>query len=72
MTKTGLPPEDDEQIAMIIKAMLIIREKHGNERGLRGEIECPKCGSVLRYSISSYNGHCHGWCTKTGCIGWMQ
>lgn len=42
-------------------AIKAIKEKEGNARKLNGEIVCPTCGKILRYSIAS-NGHIHGRC----------
>ena len=57
------------------KAYDAIFAKHGKgkpPKDIVGEINCPKCGGVLRYRISSYNGHIHGQCEKVGCLAWMQ
>lgn len=64
--------EFDEQVGYIIAAMMRIREINGELRGVRGTIECPKCGARLHYTISSYNGHVHGKCETQGCVSWMQ
>jgi hypothetical protein len=42
-------------------AIKAIREKEGKKTRVQGEIPCPKCGKVLRYSIAS-NGHIHARC----------
>ena len=43
-----------------------------DEEDVVGEIECPACGKVLKYSRSSYNGHVWGKCETEGCLQWMQ
>jgi transcriptional regulator with XRE-family HTH domain len=40
--------------------------------GGMGEIECPVCHGVLRYSVAGYNGHLWGQCQTQGCVQWMQ
>lgn len=37
-----------------------------------GVISCPRCGSDLHWTRSSYNGHVHGACVTKGCVRWMQ
>lgn len=37
-----------------------------------GEMECPLCGSVLRFSIAGSNGHLRATCTREGCISGME
>lgn len=61
-----------EQLALVIAAMTKIKEINGKRRGIRGTIDCPKCGRPLHYSISSYNGHTHGECETSGCVSWVQ
>lgn len=47
--------------------------KHANGKvGITGEIKCPKCGNVLKYSVAAYNGHVWGECCTDGCISWIQ
>ena len=63
----------DRAFNRVNAAMKAIRAKHGKERGLRGEMDCPSgCGGTLRYSIAAYNGHVHGQCSTEGCASWMQ
>lgn len=52
-----------------------IRAKHGRVKpktDIVDSVECPRCKGVLRFRISSYNGHIHGQCEKEGCLCWMQ
>ena len=44
----------------------------GRDRGGTGEMDCPKCGSRLFFSVASINGHVWAKCSKDGCIGFMQ
>lgn len=53
----------------------IIAELKAHDRQTRnvsGTIPCPICNSgTLRFSIA-YNGHCHGTCSTSGCVNWME
>ncbi len=41
-------------------------------RNVSGQMPCPVCNSgTLQFSIA-FNGHCHGKCTTTGCVWWME
>jgi hypothetical protein len=43
-----------------------------NEKGTSGQVECPKCGGVLKYSIAT-NGHIWAKCTTKTCdVSWVQ
>lgn len=65
--------ETNKAFERINTCMKAIRAKHGKARGLVDSMPCPTgCGGTLRYSIASYNGHCHGACSTEGCARWMQ
>lgn len=61
-----------DRLKNMVAAMKEIKRINGKRRGIRGAIDCPKCGGKLHYSISSYNGHTHGKCETQGCVSWMQ
>lgn len=44
----------------------------GKGKGGKGEMDCPKCGSKLVFSVSSFNGHVWGKCSTDGCLMWME
>lgn len=65
----------DDAFKYFGEAYNAISKKHGNAKpknDVVSTIECPKCKGVLRYRISSYNGHIHGQCETEGCLAWMQ
>lgn len=37
----------------------------------KGQITCPKCQGILRYTIAS-NGHTRGRCTTENCLSWIE
>jgi hypothetical protein len=37
----------------------------------QGEIDCPRCGGKLGFSVAS-NGHIWGKCKTEGCLAWMM
>lgn len=54
-------------------AIAAIKEIHGKERGVSGQIDCPACGSPLNYAIADINGNTTGRCTKEGCtVAWIE
>ena len=42
------------------------------KKGCSGEIECPKCGKRLKYSVAGGNHHIWGACETDGCLRWMM
>ena len=43
------------------------------QHGLSGEVECPKCSGVLKYSIEKTRGHIWAKCTTKTCdVTWVQ
>lgn len=48
-----------------------IRTEYKGKDG-RGELECPCCGSVLRWSIAAYNGHMRVHCAGKDCVSWIE
>jgi hypothetical protein len=45
-------------------------KKH--EKGASGQVECPKCGGILKYSCAT-NGHIWAKCTTKTCdVSWVQ
>jgi hypothetical protein len=62
-----------ERHKVLFKAMALCLEHAEGRRGVAGSIFCPACTTgVLRYSVSSYNGHIHGQCDTPNCLSWMQ
>jgi len=60
-------------IENFIKAVSAIKENHGKpESDVIDSMECPKCGGVLQYGVSSYNGHTRGKCDTENCLTWME
>ena len=61
-----------------VNAIQAIREKHGltgrqkPKHEINDSIKCPVCNGVLRYTISSYNGHIWGMCKTKNCLRWME
>ena len=64
--------QKSEDANPMIIAIRAIRAKRERDNLSRGTVPCPVCGSDLNYSVSSYNGHVHGQCTKPGCLAWMM
>lgn len=54
-----------------IQAMILIKKKEGNNRGVSGEVPCPECGKPFQYSIAKSNGHIHARCSGCG-LAFMQ
>ena len=63
--------ESDKRFKLIMETIALIKEKHGDDKGLSDQIECPKCKGRLGYSISGYNGHIHA-CCENKCVAFMQ
>lgn len=41
-------------------------------RNVSGRIPCPVCNTgALSFSVA-YNGHCHGSCSTSGCVNWVE
>ncbi len=51
--------------------ILLIKKKHGSVP-TNGEVECPLCQGVVRYSIAAYNGHTAGRCETEDCLCWRE
>lgn len=65
--------ESEAAWARVSTARKGITDRHGQERGVRGEMPCPNaCGGTLRYSIAGVGGHIHGQCSTKGCAAWME
>jgi ssDNA-binding Zn-finger/Zn-ribbon topoisomerase 1 len=53
----------------VVKAIREIKKLNPDKtKDARGEITCPVCKGVLKYSISGYNGHIWGACKTKDCI----
>lgn len=64
---------NDPTIERYLRARKAITDKHGEGRGVGGEMPCPCCkDGILRYSIAAYNGHIWGKCSTTGCAQWIE
>lgn len=37
----------------------------------RGNVECPRCGKRLQFSVA-YNGHIYAVCETLGCMSWIE
>ena len=64
--------ETDFDFGVIFKAMAICQEDADGEKDVTGTVVCPKCGGVLHYGVSGYNGHMWGKCATRNCIAWME
>lgn len=63
--------ESNKMFKLMMQTIALIKDKHKDEKGLVGSIECPKCKGRLTYTISDYNGHIHAAC-ENKCVGFMQ
>lgn len=63
---------EDDDSSEISRALKLIREKEGKQRGVEGQVECPRCHGTLNYSIASVNGHIWGSCETKDCLSWIQ
>ncbi len=58
---------------MTILSPLIVKLKDENaDEGGEGALDCPICKGVLRWSISSYNGHIRMQCETEQCVNFME
>ena len=66
-----LTKEEMERINATFKAINTIRKglKRGTEKGF---MECPYCKGMLRFTVSSYNGHIWGKCETPDCLDWIE
>ena len=55
-----------------IEEVMKITGKKKPNGNMYGEIQCPKCGNILKYTRYSYNGHIHGRCETLNCLCWMM
>lgn len=60
-----------------VKALKVAHEDaktkgFGRNHGGVSQCQCPLCSGILRYSVSSYNGHMHAQCETEGCVQWME
>ena len=66
----------DELFADVMVCRKVIANKHGDgipKDNIVDYMDCPKCSEgIICYTISNYNGHCHGQCTTKGCINWTE
>ena len=71
----------DRADAAIERAFRAHRVAHDDAkaRGLKrghggaGSVKCPACeDGMIRYTVSSYNGHMHAGCSTDGCVRWME
>ena len=60
-----------DDISLVLEAIRIIHQKHKDQTGIGGIIECPECQGRLFYNIA-YNGHIWGRCETIGCLSWMM
>jgi len=77
LRKTKTPAEliaEDDEIQASINRAAIVREAivkacptHG-----QGEIACPCCGGIVKYSVAQVNGHVLASCSTEGCASWME
>lgn len=37
-----------------------------------GIIHCPLCEGSITFSRSGYNGHIHAFCSRDGCVRWIE
>jgi len=80
--KASIPPPEEvaENYARASDALLALVAvgEDAKKRGLKkgrggiGQIECPICKNILRYSVASINGHIWGRCDNAECVRWMQ
>lgn len=63
--------KSDKSVKLTMQTIALIKDKHGEEKGILDTMECPKCKGKLGYSISGYNGHIHASC-ENKCICFMQ
>lgn len=56
------------KVAQAMAAAQQHRPQHGEHSG---RMQCPKCGSALRFTIFS-NGISRGQCAAAGCVRWSN
>lgn len=59
-------------LELVMKAIQKIKEINGTKKGISGDIDCPKCGRKLNYTIAASNGHIWGHCETNLCINFVQ
>jgi len=69
---------------LLAKAVEGVRRRHGlgrrtclgyerpPERPVDGTMTCPRCGGLLDYTVSSYDGATRGRCRTSGCLRWTE
>ena len=67
----------DEELKKLIDIMKLTRvailEFENTTKGYRKEIKCPGCeDGIVRYSISSSNGHISAKCSTKDCVSWIE
>lgn len=53
------------------RAMAKVQEQRQKDQDVTGRIDCPKCGSGLRFTVMT-NGLSRGQCAAAGCLRWCQ
>jgi hypothetical protein len=67
------PEPDDDELPPAILALIAIKAKHGDEKGIEDEMECPICQKgIIHYSIAGNNGHVWARCSTDGCVRFVQ
>ena len=72
-----------DNLSYILAAIALISDKEKaipefepcmdkKKEGSEGEIECPKCGKRLQYTVAGGNHHIWGVCETEGCLKWMM
>lgn len=57
-----------EDFYLIMEAMCTISDL----KGTVGQIKCPACGGILRWSRAPTNKHVWGKCRTVNCLTWLQ
>lgn len=52
------------------QAMNQVNQQRRQGEDVSGRIQCPKCGSALRFTILG-NGLSRGQCAAPGCVRWL-
>jgi len=66
------PDACDMRFKLMIEAIKQCIEHADGKRGVKGTIECPRCGGVLHYAVVPSNGHMRGKCETDNCLQWIQ
>lgn len=64
-------PRFSATASAIAQAMAKVQEHKEPGADVTGRIQCPKCGSQLRFTVFS-NGISRGQCAARGCLSWCH